>query len=74
MATITAVTVAGNLTREWSRAGARCRPLGRSVSPTRSPNRTCDFHRIRLSTSPAGQPSAIALIHPSHGEGIFVPR
>ena len=25
-----------------------------SVSPVRSPNRTCSFHRIRLSTSPVG--------------------
>ena len=37
--TITSTTIVGNLTREWSRAGARCQPLGRSVSPTRSPNR-----------------------------------
>ena len=35
---------------ELSRARAQCRPFGRSVSLTRSPNRTCDFHRIRLST------------------------
>ena len=34
------------------RAGARCRSFDRSVSPARSPNRTCGFHRIRLSTSP----------------------
>ena len=33
------------------RTGARCRPLSRSVSPARPPNRTCDSHRIRLSTS-----------------------
>ena len=29
---------------------ARCRPLSRSVSLARPPNRTCDSHRIRLST------------------------
>ncbi len=36
----------------WDRTGARCQLLGWSVSPARPPNRTCDFHRIRLSTSP----------------------
>jgi len=35
---------------ESGRTGARCRPFGRSVSPARPPNRTCDFHRIRLSS------------------------
>ena len=35
---------------EWSRTGARCQRFGWSVSPARSPNRTCGFHRIRLST------------------------
>ena len=35
------------------RDGARCRCYRRSVSPTRPPNRTCDFHRIRLSTGHA---------------------
>src|ERR671918_954895 len=35
------------------RDGARCRRYRRSVSPTRPPNRTCDFHRIRLSTGHA---------------------
>ncbi len=34
------------------RAGAPCRRFGRWVSPARPPNRTCDFHRIRLSTRP----------------------
>src|SRR5215207_573030 len=38
----------------WSRAGARCQRFGWSVSPARSPNRTCGFHRIRLSTGSAG--------------------
>jgi hypothetical protein len=33
-------------------AWARCRSLLRSVSPGRSPNRTCVFPRIRLSTCP----------------------
>jgi hypothetical protein len=33
-----------------SRPGARCRGCSRSGSPGRSPNRTCGFHRIRLST------------------------
>jgi len=41
----------------WSRAGARCQPLSWSVSPARSPNRTCGFHRIRLSTNPVELPS-----------------
>ena len=35
----------------WDRTGARCQHLGWSVSPARPPNRTCGFHRIRLSTS-----------------------
>ncbi len=35
------------------RAGARCRRCRRSVSPTRSPNRTCPFLSIRLSTGRA---------------------
>ena len=35
----------------WDRTGARCPPLGGPVSPARPPNRTCGFHRIRLSTS-----------------------
>jgi len=33
------------------RAEAQWRPLDRPVSPARPPNRTCDSHRIRLSTS-----------------------
>ena len=33
----------------WDRTGARCKSLDRFVSPARPPNRTCDFHRIRLS-------------------------
>jgi transposase InsO family protein len=33
---------------ESGRTRARCRPFGRSVSLVRPPNRTCDFHRIRL--------------------------
>ena len=56
----------------WSRTGARCQHLGRSVSPARSPNRTCDFHRIRLSTSPMLHSPVV--IHSSHGVGIFAPR
>jgi hypothetical protein len=35
------------------RGGARCRRCRRSVSPTRPPNRTCTFPRIRLSTGHA---------------------
>ena len=35
------------------RDGARCRRYRRSVSPTRPPNRTCTFPRIRLSTGHA---------------------
>ena len=34
------------------RARAPCRPFSRWVSLARPPNRTCDFHRIRLSTTP----------------------
>ena len=34
------------------RASAPCRPFSRWVSLARPPNRTCDFHRIRLSTNP----------------------
>ena len=37
------------------RARAPCRPFGRWVSLARPPNRTCDFHRIRLSTNPRGR-------------------
>jgi group II intron reverse transcriptase/maturase len=36
--------------RGRGRAGARCRRCRRSGSPTRPPNRTCTFPRIRLST------------------------
>ena len=55
----------------WSRAGARCQHLGWSVSPARSPNRTCGFHRIRLSTNPGDDQLAfIVSIHWSHGVGI----
>jgi transposase InsO family protein len=36
---------------ELGRVRARCRHSGRSVSLTRPPNRTCDFHRIRLSVA-----------------------
>jgi hypothetical protein len=32
------------------RLGARLRSFGRSVSPSRPPNRTCALPRIRLST------------------------
>src|SRR5690606_35120976 len=32
------------------RTGAPCQPHGWWVSPARPPNRTCDSHRIRLST------------------------
>jgi len=32
------------------RTAAPCRPSGLWVSAARPPNRTCDFHRIRLST------------------------
>ena len=41
---------------EFGRPGARFRPFGRSVSPSRLPNRTCTFPRIRLST---GMPVAL---------------
>ena len=41
--------------------------------PARSPNRTCSFHRIRLSTSPPSYP-AKAVFHSSHGVGILWPR
>src|ERR1700712_1166543 len=41
-----------------SRPGARCRDLSRSVSPGRSPNRTCGSHRIRLSTKLVVTPSS----------------
>jgi hypothetical protein len=40
-------------TTSQGRAGARCRRCRRSVSPTRPPNRTCTFPRIRLSTGHA---------------------
>jgi len=66
-------TLSGNLTREWSRAGARCQHSGWSVSPTRSPNRTCDFHRIRLSAS-AMRYRALAIGGPLHGVGMAFPR
>jgi RNA-directed DNA polymerase len=42
-----------NAIYELGRAGARCRRCRRSVSPTRSPNRTCPFLSIRLSTGRA---------------------
>ena len=71
------------------RAGARCRRCRRSVSPTRPPNRTCAFLRIRLSTGHAMADrdagfQATADLRPSggpscpvgvaHGEGIRWPR
>jgi site-specific recombinase XerC len=40
-------------TTSQGRDGARCRRCRRSVSPTRPPNRTCTFPRIRLSTGHA---------------------
>ena len=57
-----------------SRAGARCRRSRPPVSPARSPNGTCGFHRIRLSTSPSVTPGPCR-----HGPlcprvGIFAPR
>ena len=63
---------------ELSRVRARLRPLSRSVSLTRSPNRTCDFHRIRLSiascrraTRPflSSSPMAQRLLLPGIGSG-----
>jgi len=36
---------------ESGRSGARCQPVGWSVSPFRPPNRTCASRRIRLSIS-----------------------
>src|SRR5436305_7435862 len=38
---------------KWDRTRARCQPFGWYVSLARPPNRTCGFHRIRLSTSPS---------------------
>jgi len=55
---------------ESGRTGARCRPFGRSVSPARPPNRTCDFHRIRLSVISCQS----GLVVPAHGVGMAVPR
>ncbi len=47
------------------RARAPCRPFGRWVSLARPPNRTCDFHRIRLSTNPcAGRRGPSCRIRP----------
>jgi hypothetical protein len=44
-------------------------------SPTRSPNRTCAFQRIRLSTSPVGHSMVcVVVVRSVHGFGIFVPR
>jgi hypothetical protein len=46
------------------RTGARCQHLGWSFPRPAPPNRTCDFHRIRLSTSNAANyaatPSVVA--------------
>jgi hypothetical protein len=60
-------------TRVLGRAGARCWSFDRSVSPARPPNRTCDFHRIRLSTgSRRGSASGCRVV--VHGVGMRVPR
>ncbi len=44
--------IIGESQQYWcrGRTGAPCRDFARSVSPARPPNRTCDSHRIRLST------------------------
>ena len=44
------------------------------VSPARPPNRTCDFHRIRLSTC-SGRQATVPGVGPLvHGVGIVLPR
>jgi hypothetical protein len=53
-----------------SRPGARCRDCSRSVSPGRSPNPACDFHRTGLSTVPA----VWARLGRVQGLGIVFPR
>ena len=59
---------------ELSRARAQCRPFGRSVSLTRSPNRTCDFHRIRLSIVSCLRATQPAPVIVAHGAAIAAPR
>jgi|AntDryMetagUQ889_1029465.scaffolds.fasta_scaffold06193_2 hypothetical protein len=62
-----------------------CRAVSKLTSMTLAPgrrsrrlvesDRTCGFHRIRLSTSPKVHPPAIVvLVRSVHGVGIFVPR
>jgi hypothetical protein len=53
-----------------SRHGARCRCCHRSVSPCRSPNPACDFHRTGLSTV-SGVGAWLRLVQ---GLGIVLPR
>ena len=55
----------------WSRPGARCRHCCWSVSPGRSPNPPCGFHRNGLSMVPVGGFVQAAW---THGLGILVPR
>lgn len=57
----------------WVGDGAPVRPLSRWFPRPRPPNRTCDFHRIRLSTGHAGQTGAMIVVR-SHGEGMTAPR
>ena len=59
---------------ELGRARARCRPFSRSVSLTRPPNRTCDFHRIRLSIDSCRWAHAAGPVVVAHGVGMAAPR
>lgn len=59
---------------ELGRTRARCRPFGRSVSLVRPPNRTCDFHRIRLSIISCQLGWVIPVVVPAHGVGMAAPR
>jgi hypothetical protein len=47
--------------RAGSAARRRCRPCGRWSPRRRPPNRTCDFHRIRLSMSTTSDHSPVRL-------------
>jgi hypothetical protein len=72
-ARVTARNASAVMARVLGRAGARCWSFDRSVSPARPPNRTCDFHRIRLSTgSRRGSASGCRVV--VHGVGMRVPR
>ena len=54
-------SISTDATKWLDRAEARCLPFGGSVSSARPPNRTCEFPRIRLSTSPCQWVTSVPL-------------